>query len=269
MTDYRLPRSGDAPLAITAEKIAASDGERQAGRERNRWHDLAIYRLSDGRYAVAIDYRTRWQGELDHHHVVVVASGADVSGVLRLYDPAAVVKGYPAGVGYERRQAALLADVRQRYEAQVSELLDNELFAVAAGAGAEEGLRRQRDLERYRELLRLALAEVALTRDEACLLCDANNGIGALDLYGDDEQTEWRWWPANVEDDLRLNDAGAKWGVDGPALMAKVRALSPVQLCAVADAMERFWQQPERNTDELLREVGLLRSGSCGPRKQV
>lgn len=257
MDSYRLPRTGDAPLAITGERIAESDGQHQAGREHNRWHELAVYRIQDGRYAVQIAYRSQWQGEIGHDLVEVVASSADVAEVFRRYDPATVVRGYPDRDHYRERQAALVADVRGRYQAQVSELLDNELFAEAVDELA--GLKRELDLARYRELLRLALQEVSLTRGEACLCCDANNGIGSMDLLGGGEQTEWRWWPANVEDAIRLNRGDQKWGVDGPALVAKIRSMTPVQLCAVADAMERFWRQPERDTDEMLREVGLLR----------
>lgn len=259
MQPYKLTRTGDAPLVITGDLVAESDGERQANREHHRWHDLAIYRLTDGRYAVAITYRTKWHGELDRHHVRVVRDRADVPAIFRGYDPAAAVRGYPPGDAYRERQESLMADVRMRYEAQVGELLDNDLFAAGADDGMSD-LRRERDLGRYRELLRIALASITFTRAEACLLCDANNGIGTIDLATKaGEQTEWRWWPANVEDDIRLNESDKKWGVDGPTFVAKIRGLTPLQLCAVADAMERFWHQPQRDTDDLLREVGLLR----------
>src|SRR3989442_1702411 len=60
----RLPRDGDAPLCIVGTLVAESDGHRQGDTDRLRWHDIAIYRLTHGDYAVAINYRTAWRGEL-------------------------------------------------------------------------------------------------------------------------------------------------------------------------------------------------------------
>jgi hypothetical protein len=53
----------------------------------------------------------------------------------------------------------------------------------------------------------------------------------------------------------------AKWGVDGEALVAKLRALSAGQSLAVMDAIERAWRHPDRGEDfgAALRAVGLVR----------
>jgi hypothetical protein len=130
MIKIRLNRTGDAPLRFDGEEVASSDGQRQGGRDRNRWHDLAVYRVADDRYVVAIAYRTQWQGELDHHAAVIVATAAEVAQVLRDHDPCGHLAGYPAGPQYADRQVALARDVRSRYETQVSDVLDADEFAV-------------------------------------------------------------------------------------------------------------------------------------------
>ena len=109
MAEIRLQRTGDAPLRFDGELVGDSDGQRQAGRDRNRWHDLAVYRLKDGQYVVAIAYRTQWQGELDHHEAAVVSTAKDIVEVLREYDPCGHLGGFPAGPQYAERQAARTA----------------------------------------------------------------------------------------------------------------------------------------------------------------
>jgi hypothetical protein len=118
-----LPRTGQAPLTFSGELLADTDGERQGGKEQNRWHELAVYRTAGGKYVIAIRYRTRWQGELDHDTAQIVAAPAGVATELMAYDPCAAVQGFPAGAGYADRQERLLLDIRRRYDAQVSEIL--------------------------------------------------------------------------------------------------------------------------------------------------
>lgn len=117
-----LRRSGQPPLRFRGELLAESDGERQAGKEHNRWHELAVYRTAGGQFVVRIAYRTRWEGELDRD-AAEVTDAPGVAAALRDYDPAAPVEGYPVGDAYAERQARLLADVRRRYEEQVSRIL--------------------------------------------------------------------------------------------------------------------------------------------------
>lgn len=119
---YTLPRSGQAPLRFQGDLLAASNGQWQSGRDWTRWHELAVYRTARGQYVVQIGYRTRYQGELDHDTAVVVDSAAEVCQALTNYNPAGVIRGYPPGQAYEERQSKLLADVRARYDAQVSEI---------------------------------------------------------------------------------------------------------------------------------------------------
>lgn len=123
MAKFILPRSGQAPLTFAGELVAESDGHWVNGRDQNRWHDLAVYQTASGKWVAAVAYRTRWQGETDHHTAVVCDSPAAVAKTLTDYDPAAVVQGYPDGNAYADRQAKLCTDIRRRYAAQVSEIL--------------------------------------------------------------------------------------------------------------------------------------------------
>lgn len=143
---FTLTRTGAAPLRFQGRLIAENDGERQAGSEHNRWHELAIYQTSGGRYVVRIAFCTRWEGELHHDIAEIVDAGKDTGGdhdhaetvaeILQSYDPMAHVGGYPSGTGYEDRQRRLDRDIRARYAAQVSEILAGGDFAEDADSPA-------------------------------------------------------------------------------------------------------------------------------------
>lgn len=139
LMNYRLQRTGMEPLRFAADLIAESAGRHQGGRERNRWYDIRIYAISHTRYVVALEYHTQWQGELDHYAAVLVWGADKVAAVLRDYDPASCVIGYPAGEAYRERQEALLRDVTARYRAQVGEILDRDEFAAEPGGEADDG----------------------------------------------------------------------------------------------------------------------------------
>lgn len=109
----------------------------------------------------------------------------------------------------------------------------------------------QRDLARYYYHLRLALP--TFTEAEASLICDVMNGTLT------EPHTASLLW-ANVADALEDGYA-EKWKVDGDTLALRLRALSPFEALAVADACERFWRGPYRKEDmaRALREAGLVK----------
>lgn len=111
-----------------------------------------------------------------------------------------------------------------------------------------------RDLERLYTLYRRALAQTRLTVDEACLIVDALNGS-----LHDANSARMVW--ASIEDACRLDGLGAKWEVDGPALVQKLQELTEVQAMAVIDAAERFWEGPYQDLDirEAARECFDIR----------
>ena len=127
--NYTLRRSGQPPLTFRGALIAESDGERQYGREQDRWHELAIYRTAGGKYVAVIRYRTRWQGEADHDEAEPLADAAAVAAYFRAWVPTKFVRGFPVGEHYEGKQERLLADIANRYYEQVADLLSGDEFA--------------------------------------------------------------------------------------------------------------------------------------------
>jgi hypothetical protein len=90
-------------------------------------------------------------------------------------------------------------------------------------------------LGRYLEALRRARAEIKPQFDgrELAMLCDVCNGT----LF---EAHAIPLLYAEIEDSLSDGYA-AKWEVDGPALVSKLRGLSYIQQAAIVDAVERWW----------------------------
>jgi hypothetical protein len=133
-SEFTIPRTGDRPLKFTGERIAHADGERVRGKEQSRWHEIAIYH-GPGGYVVQIAFRTKWQHELDHDFAAWVSlapgepPGKNVAALLQNYGATAYLKGFPEGEYYVERQAKLVADLTQRYNALVSEVLAGDEFA--------------------------------------------------------------------------------------------------------------------------------------------
>jgi hypothetical protein len=124
-----LHPSGRAPVAFAGQKLAEAGGRIVAGQERNRWHELALYRLAGGgqhrgpQYVLAIRYRTQWLGEHDRCEVIDSSAAGDLVAELQAYDPCGHVLGYPPGEQYEAKRARLHSQLRQDWEAAVSDLL--------------------------------------------------------------------------------------------------------------------------------------------------
>jgi hypothetical protein len=108
----------------------------------------------------------------------------------------------------------------------------------------------KRDLERYYDALRRALQ--AFSEPEASLIVDACKA-----WLVEPHSAPLLW--AEVDDAIRGDGLAVKWGVDGSALVARLRALTPFEALAVCDAAERFWRHPEIPTEENLRRVALVR----------
>ena len=111
-----------------------------------------------------------------------------------------------------------------------------------------------RDLERYYRLLDRTLTGVLFSVAEASAIVDACNGTlwDSFSLFGG--------LALGLEDAISGDQLDAKWGIDGERLLAKLRALEPVQHLAIVDAIERFWDADlSRDREDILREVGLVR----------
>jgi len=122
-----------------------------------------------------------------------------------------------------------------------------------AGPQGELSLGARELLERHLALIERELQEVSLSEAEASLLVDALNGILI------EPHTAALLW-ANVAEAIRLEGLDRKWGVDGDALVAKLRGMCPGKLFAIGHAVETFWRSCSgRELREGLRAAGLLR----------
>lgn len=107
----------------------------------------------------------------------------------------------------------------------------------------------KRDLERYYALLRRSLP--TFTEPEASLILDALNGMPT--------EPHSVALVTTIVDAIRLNALDQKWGVDGDTLSVRLVRLTPFELLAIADAVERFWNGDHSNRAAGLRHVGLVK----------
>ncbi len=133
--------------------------------------------------------------------------------------------------------------------------LAGPLAARQDDPGASLGRVAHQCIERYLALLAAELRRVDLSEAEAMLLLDRLNGV----LHETPESIPTMLW-AGVDDSIARDGLDRTWGVDGPALVAKLRALSPVQAVAVVDACERYWVTVGRGETPSPESVGLVRS---------
>lgn len=127
------------------------------------------------------------------------------------------------------------------------DLLEPILIRATEASGL--GVTAKRDLGRYYALIGEAKRTLSLSRNELCATMDACNGLHLVD------DIRWRYLWADVAD---TPDLGDKWGIDRDALVAKLRAMTPLQLIALADAIEIFWAHTQSDTDDALRIAGVL-----------
>lgn len=103
----------------------------------------------------------------------------------------------------------------------------------ARDEGHGPGPTARRDLERYYYMIRSSTP--TFSEAEARLLVDALSGIIT------EPHTAHLLW-AVVDDAIRLGRLDEKWGVDGWALVQRLRNdLTPFEALAIADAVERVW----------------------------
>lgn len=112
------------------------------------------------------------------------------------------------------------------------------------GVAESMGLVAKRDLARLYDLVELELSAFELSADEACLICDALQGVITVD-------SRWRSIWAEIDDGIRARGLAPKWNVPesaAQALVQRVRDASPGVRLAICDAAERFWALMEGPT---------------------
>jgi hypothetical protein len=121
-----VPRTGDAAIRLDGPSLAACvSTHADSGVGQNRWHDVSVWEaesLGMDRYAVHIEYHTQWAAELPHDTAAVIPRG-ELRECLRAYDPLAYLAGFPPGGQWAERQARLRAELRERWDHAVSEVL--------------------------------------------------------------------------------------------------------------------------------------------------
>lgn len=124
------------------------------------------------------------------------------------------------------------------WKTPVSVTLPPELLREIDARGENRSEIVRADLGRYYRLLAEARGRLRgiLTPDELCAIIDEMNGHWYAEAIDHGEIT------ANVEDGCRLEGFDKKWGIDGAALVRKLRDLDLLAVHALADATQRFWQ---------------------------
>jgi len=137
---------------------------------------------------------------------------------------------------------------KQNKPRAVSFWMQPELGKEIEERGDNRTLVIHRDLERLYTLYRYALQDISLSLQEAWFIVDILNGTPM------DAETANMLW-AEAEDACFLNHLDQKWGIDGKALVEKLKKLSRTQSLALIDAAERFWQANTGSmSDEELRK---------------
>lgn len=95
-----------------------------------------------------------------------------------------------------------------------------------------------RDLERYYESLKRARADLRKKFSGAEVSAIVENLKGVW--MGEPVSISLLIW-ATVADAIDLNRLDKRWKIDGKALVEKIRSLSFIEICALADAAERHW----------------------------
>jgi hypothetical protein len=125
MSEYVLSRSGTAPLKFNGELLSSANCEYVGGQQQNRYHEIDIYRTASGKYVLAINYHTRWQGEHGTHDVT---THEDINGVisqLTRTNPIGTLIGFPLGNQYIEKQMRLEDALRANWNALVTEVLED------------------------------------------------------------------------------------------------------------------------------------------------
>jgi len=246
MPIFKLARSGRAPLKFTGTLLADATSRVSSGFRSLRWHELQLYRREDGKLLLAIGYRTQWQGEEPRDDLLIVSDAEELDRAVAEFAPEASVSVPPSDPDKARR---LAADIRSGFERAVGEILSRADITV----DITDPFTQQQLDQAHEEFIALALRGLNLSRDEACAVCDANNGFFV-------SEGGWQHMWANIADADRLNGLSEKWEIDAEALVKKIREADLGSRYALAVAVKRFWDRCQEDTDVVLRDLGLIQS---------
>lgn len=121
MQTITLNRTGDRPLKFAGEMITEADTRENQGPGQNRWWELALYRSDSGKYVLAIEYHSQWQGEHASHTAYVCDDAEDLTEAAKAHPYLAGVSGFPPG--HDDRQQRLEASLKRCWEQGLSGIL--------------------------------------------------------------------------------------------------------------------------------------------------
>lgn len=178
MKEVKLKRTGDAPVCFLGEVIAA-----KYSAIADRKQTITIYRVVQNRFAVSVDYSTKWPSEHDRHTVVVCKTSDEARKFLRDHDPVPPNIGYPPGEKYAERQSRLIADLRGAYARLVSEVLESAGAVENVDGGDSRADRLRKAIEQVIEFAGRNATELGYRAEECIEILE--NAIAA-----DDEATK-------------------------------------------------------------------------------
>ncbi len=111
-----VQRTGQRSLSFDGESIASASSRQHAGKERNRWHEIEVWKTATGKFVVGIGYETQWEGEADFADAMVFDSKEQAATLLEEYIfPNVASIGYPPGAAYGERQARMMAELEEAF----------------------------------------------------------------------------------------------------------------------------------------------------------
>lgn len=125
MNTITLFRSGQRPLRFTGTLLASGDTQTDNGPCNTRWWAVEVYQTAGNRYVLALQWRTRWQGEQENDAAIQAETLEEVAAALERQDPLAHLIGFPhSGDGkYAERQRHIEKVLAQSWAALASEIL--------------------------------------------------------------------------------------------------------------------------------------------------
>lgn len=121
-----------------------------------------------------------------------------------------------------------------------------------------------RTVDRYLAILNRAKVELSkqFDRQECALILDSCNGVAFFDTVS------IQLLPENIVDSIGMDGLDKKWGVDGEALITKLRALTYPEKTAMVDAITVWWNRVSNGEkpgyEELLIVPSTDRRGGLG-----
>lgn len=249
-----LQRTGKQPLSFRGMRVAEASGKhynQKAGETAGDYWDVAIYELDRAEgdtetppYAVAINYFKSVKNQKAEHFSAVLTDNPATP--LTTYDPLAVLIGYPAGA-FEKQQRQLEETSQRQYYSLVSNVLAS--FPEDA-AHAVISTREGELTDIFAHLCHHERDGWTFTTAEASLIVDACEDTflhqdGFMQLAGE------------IVNAITLNDLATKWHVDAEALTAKLRALTPCGLAALAVSIRTFWEHTDKPSGVALSLAGF------------